>query len=57
MRVQIAFDADLRKVGTIIDVPEDQAATMIREGRARPAPTGPKPGATPPKPGRAASET
>ncbi|WP_263251633.1 hypothetical protein [Saccharopolyspora rosea] len=59
MHVEIAFDADLRKIGTVIDVPDEvQAATMIREGRARRVPaTGPKPGKSAPKPDRAASET
>ncbi|MEV6226847.1 hypothetical protein AB0L88_03000 [Saccharopolyspora shandongensis] len=58
-RVEIAFDADLSRIGKTVQVDEDQAATMIREGRARLAPaTGPKPGkAGPPKPTKAASET
>ncbi|MEV5543115.1 hypothetical protein AB0L13_40470 [Saccharopolyspora shandongensis] len=57
-RVEIAFDADLSRIGKTVEVDEDQAATMIREGRARLAPTtGPKPGKASPKPTTAASET
>jgi hypothetical protein len=34
-RVVIAFDADLKKIGKVREVPEEEAATLVREGRAR----------------------
>jgi hypothetical protein len=34
-RVLIAFDADSRKIGKVREVSEEEAATLVREGRAR----------------------
>lgn len=37
MKVIIAFDPDHSKIGKTVTVDDDEAALMIREGRARPA--------------------
>jgi hypothetical protein len=32
--MKIAYDRDLSKVGTIVDVTDEEAARLVREGRA-----------------------
>lgn len=55
-KVVIAFDADLSRIGKTVEVDDDQAATMIREGRARPALSS-RSSKPEPKPTKAANET
>ncbi|MGW1678501.1 hypothetical protein [Saccharopolyspora shandongensis] len=56
-RVVIAFDADLSRIGKTIEVDDDQAATMIREGRARPAQSSRSTKSEPKPSGKSTSET
>lgn len=37
-KVVIAFDRDLERIGTTEDVSDEEAAVMVRQGRARYAP-------------------
>jgi hypothetical protein len=43
MRVTIAYDRDLSKVGTTREVDDEEGARLIREGRAIPAAASEKP--------------
>jgi hypothetical protein len=41
MRVRISYSPRPWEIGTVRDMPDDEARLLIREGRARPADDGP----------------